>query len=181
MIRTRVGYAGGTKKDPAYESLGDHSETIEITYDPRKISYGELLDIFWDGHEPTIPSWSRQYMSIIFFHNEDQRKLAVMTKDREERKRKKKIHTEIVPAGTFWPAEDYHQKYYLRNTPLVMNEFKILYPFSVDFVNSTAAAKVNGFLGGNGTIDDLKADLEDSRLSTAVIDRIIKALKGSSK
>ncbi len=178
MIRTRVGYAGGVKKNPTYENLGDHSETIEVTYDPEKISYGELLSIFWESHEPTIPSWSRQYMSIIFFHNEDQHRLAVTTKDREERKRGKKIHTEIAPAGPFWPAEDYHQKYYLRNTPLVMNEFKNLYPSSVDFVNSTAAARVNGFLGGNGTIDDLKASLKVSRLSPAVIDRIIKGSKG---
>ena len=175
-----MGYAGGTKTNPIYESLGDHSETIEVIYDPRKISYGELLDIFWQSHEPTVSSWSRQYMSIIFFHNEDQRKLAVMTKDRQERTRKRKIHTVIVPAGTFWSAEDYHQKYYLRNVPSLMKEFNTLYPSSADFVNSTAAAKVNGFLGGNGTIGDLKADLESIRLSPDVIDRIMKGSKGAS-
>jgi peptide-methionine (S)-S-oxide reductase len=179
VIRTRVGYAGGTKKDPTYESLGDHSETIEITYDPRKISYTELLDIFWHNHEPTVKSAFRQYMSIIFYHDEEQRKLAVATKDDQEASRKRKVETIIVPAGLFYPAEDYHQKYYLRGKPSVMKEFNALYPSSTDFMNSTEAAKVNGFLGGNGTSGDLKADLEDTRLAPEAIDRIIRELGGT--
>jgi peptide-methionine (S)-S-oxide reductase len=179
VIYTRVGYAGGTKKDPTYESLGDHSETIEVAYDPRIISYAELLDIFWQSHEPTVQSSSRQYMSIIFYHDEEQRKLAVMTKGRQEASRKRKIQTIIVPAGLFYPAEDYHQKYYLRSTPSVMKEFNALYPSSTDFINSTVAAKVNGFLGGNGTIGDLKADLESIKLAHEAIDRIIKGLRGT--
>lgn len=178
MLRTRVGYAGGTKQNPVYENLGDHSETIEITYDPRQISYAELLDVFWQSHEPTIQSFSRQYMSIIFFHNEDQRKLASMTKVRQEALRKREVHTTVVPAGIFWPAEDYHQKYYLRNMPSLMREFNALYPSSADFVNSTAAAKVNGFLGGNGKISELKGALEDSKISPEVIERILKELRG---
>ena len=178
-MHTRVGYAGGTKKDPTYESLGDHAETIEVTYDTRKISYAELLDIFWQSHEPTVQSSSRQYMSIIFYHDEEQRKRAVMTKDRQEASRKRKIQTIFVPAGLFYPAEDYHQKYYLRSTPAVMKEFNALYPSSTDFINSAAAAKVYGFLGGNGTIGDLKTDLETSKLAPEAIDRIIKGLRGT--
>jgi peptide-methionine (S)-S-oxide reductase len=176
VVRTRVGYAGGTKKDPTYESLGDHSETIEVAYDSRRISYAELLDIFWQSHEPTVQSSSRQYMSIIFYHDEEQRKLAVMGKDRQEASRKRKIHTIIIPAGVFYPAEDYHQKYYLRNASSVMKEFNALYPSNIAFINSTAAAKVNGFLGGNGTIGDLKADLESIKLAPEVIDRITRGL-----
>jgi len=79
-----VGYAGGTKKNPTYHSLGDHSETIEIEFDPKKISYKELLDIFWESHEPTVRSFSRQYASFIFFHSEEQKKLAQETKEQLE-------------------------------------------------------------------------------------------------
>ena len=175
MIRTRVGYAGGTKKNPTYESLGDHSETIEVVYDPRKISYAELLDIFWQNHEPTVQPYSRQYMPIVFFHSEEQRKLAARTKDREEAARKRKVLTAILPAGTFWPAEDYHQKYYMRNNSLIMKEFNAIYLSSSDFVNSTAAARVNGLVGGNGTVARLRADLKELNFAPEVVDRIIKA------
>jgi len=118
-------------------------------------------------------------MSIIFYHNEEQRKFALTTKDHQEASRKRKIQTIIVPAGLFYPAEDYHQKYYLRSAPAVMKEFNALYPSSTDFINSTAAAKVNGFLGGNGTIEDLKADLESTKLAPEAIDLIMKGLKGT--
>lgn len=150
-----------------------------MSYDPRKISYAELLDIFWQSHEPTVQSSSRQYMSIIFYHDEEQRRRAVMTKEDQEASRKRKVQTIIISAGLFYPAEDYHQKYYLRGKPSVMKEFNALYSSSTDFVNSTATAKVNGFLGGNGTIGDLKADLEDMKLAPDVIDRIIRDLSGT--
>jgi peptide-methionine (S)-S-oxide reductase len=118
-------------------------------------------------------------MSIIFYHDEEQRRRAVLTKDRQEASRKRKVQTIIISAGLFYPAEDYHQKYYLRSKPSVMKEFNALYSSSTDFVNSTATAKVNGFLGGNGTIGDLKADLEDMKLAPDVIDRIIIGLSGT--
>ena len=79
IIRTRVGYSGGSKKNPTYYDLGGHTETIQIDYDPKKITYEELLDIFWESHEPTL-SLSSQYASIIFFHNEEQKKIAKKSK-----------------------------------------------------------------------------------------------------
>ena len=68
MIRTRVGYAGGTTNNPTYRALGDHAETIQVDYDPTQISYEELLEAFWTSHSPTSRPWSRQYASIIFYH-----------------------------------------------------------------------------------------------------------------
>ena len=76
MVRTRVGYAGGTTDNPTYYKIGDHSETIQIDYDPSVISYRQLLDVFWNGHNCTLRSPTRQYMSIVFYHNEQQRQLA---------------------------------------------------------------------------------------------------------
>jgi peptide-methionine (S)-S-oxide reductase len=104
-------------------------------------------------------------MSIIFFHTEDQRRLATETKDRQARERNGKILTEIVPAGEFYPAEAYHQKYYLRQEPDLVKEFKARVPKDDDFMNSTAAARLNGYLGGYGSLEVLQAELEDYGLS----------------
>ena len=105
VVRTRVGYAGGQTKDPTYRSIGDHSETIQIDYDPTRLSYRKLLSIFWQSHDPTSPAWSRQYMSAIFYHNDEQRMLALETRALEEKRRNKRIQTEIVPFGKFYLAE----------------------------------------------------------------------------
>ena len=111
-MRTQVGYAGGTKKNPTYYNLGDHSETIEIEFDPRKVSYEKLLDIFWESHESTAQPFSRQYASFIFFHTDEQKRKAQESKKQVEAKKGKKLFTEIVQAQTFYPAEDYHQEYW---------------------------------------------------------------------
>jgi peptide-methionine (S)-S-oxide reductase len=173
VVRTRVGYAGGTTKDPTYHNLGDHTETIQIEYDPTQISYGELLDVFWSSHNPAGRPWSRQYMSIIFYHNDEQRKLAVATRDREAARIQGQIFTEIVPASEFYPAEAYHQKYRLRQVPDLMKEFSAMYPDDGDFVASTAAARVNGYLAGHGTCEGLQEELSSLGLSPEGGERLL--------
>jgi peptide-methionine (S)-S-oxide reductase len=111
VISTRVGYSGGTKSDPTYQDIGDHSESIEIQYDSGVISYATLLKHFWDQHTPTEQG-KRQYASAIFTHNDEQMRLALESRDREQQKYGQKIITRIEPAGRFYPAEEYHQKYY---------------------------------------------------------------------
>jgi peptide-methionine (S)-S-oxide reductase len=170
VIRTQVGYAGGTKENPTYHDLGDHSETIQIVYDPTRISYEELLDIFWSTHNPTVRPWSRQYASFVFYHDETQRELALKTKAQQEAQRGT-IFTEIVPAGTFYPAEAYHQKYRLQQSAL-MQEFTAIYPNHDDFVASTAAARVNGYLGGAGTCEQLQEEMGSLGLTSAGQDRL---------
>jgi len=172
-VRTRVGYAGGTTENPTYHNLGDHSETIQIEYDPAQISYEELLDVFWSSHDPSTPAWSRQYMSIIFYHDEAQRSLALKTRDRQAAALDREIVTEIVPAGEFYLAEDYHQKYWLQQTPALMAEFEAIYPDEADFVASTAAARVNGYLGGNGTCEGLRAESGELGLSPEGVQRLV--------
>lgn len=152
-----------------------------MTYDPSMISYEQLLQVFWEGHEPTARPWSRQYMSIIFVHSAEQRRLAEETKAREEAKRGRKVYTEIVPAGTFYRAEDYHQKYYLRRYAKLVEELKVLSPESGDFTDTTAAARINGYLGGGGTLDDLKHELERLRVPAAKIEQIVTILKGATR
>lgn len=164
MIRTRVGYAGGDKKNPTYHNLGDHTETIQIDFDPAKITYADLLKIFWESHNPARAAWSRQYMSIIFYHSPEQKKLALESKQAWE-KRWGKIYTEIMPAGDFYLAEDYHQKYLLRQEPSLLAELKAVYPSVQGLVDSTAAARINGYLGGFGDPANLPAVAEKLGLS----------------
>lgn len=165
MIRTRVGYAGGTTENPTYYSLGDHAETVQVEYDPSRISYQELLDVFWAGHNPAQLAWSQQYASVIFYHDEEQLRLAQASKEQYESQCNCRVYSEIVPFTTFYLAEDYHQKYQLRQSPIFMDEFAAIYPDPVDFVNSTVAARVNGYLGGHGTLANLQAEIDDLGLS----------------
>ena len=120
---TRVGYTGGNFPDPSYEDVctdrTGHAEAIELEFDPNEISYKELLDFFWSIHNPTTknrqgPDIGSQYRSTIFYHNPEQEKIARKSKQQldDSNSFQNKIVTEIVPAATFYQAEDYHQKYY---------------------------------------------------------------------
>ena len=110
VIQTRVGYTGGSKKDPTYHRLGDHTEVIEITFNPNKISYKDLLDHFWKQHDATIEH-KTQYRSAIFFHSEEQEKVAKKSLADQEAKMGLKMATKIEKLSTFYEAEAYHQKY----------------------------------------------------------------------
>ena len=159
MVRTRVGYSGGTLDQPTYQKIGDHSETIQIEFDPSRVSFRQLVNIFWRNHDPTRKAWRRQYMSVAFYHDEAQKRIIEETKAQEEDRRKKAIKTEIRPAVKFFRAEDYHQKYYLRQNRLLAGEYRAIYPDGRLFTDSTAVARVNGYLGGNGTPDQLATEL----------------------
>jgi peptide-methionine (S)-S-oxide reductase len=162
-VRTTVGYAGGTTTDPTYRNIGDHTETVEVEYDPSQISYGDLLEVFWHAHSPTSRSWSRQYASLIFYYNDAQKELAEASRTRLQAELGRTVYTEILPAN-FYPAEDYHQKYYLKGTSLA-REYRAIYPEENDFTNSTATARVNGYAAGYGTPETLQAELDDLGLS----------------
>ncbi len=123
VVSTQVGYAGGTKEDPTYREvctdLTGHAEAVEVTYDPSKLSYRDLLKVFWQIHDPTQldrqgPDFGSQYRSAIFFHDAEQESLARDSRDELARsgKYEKPIVTQIVPASEFYRAEEYHQQYY---------------------------------------------------------------------
>jgi peptide-methionine (S)-S-oxide reductase len=140
-----------------------------MDYDPAVISYEQLLDVFWDSHDPTSPSWSRQYMTAVFYHTDEQKKLAEASKVREETRIKSGILTKILPAGQFTRAEGYHQKYRLRQERDLVRELSAVYPKETDFTDSTAAARINGYLDGYGTLDELKEELPGFGLSPRVV------------
>ncbi len=177
VVRTRVGYAGGTLEDPTYHNLGDHAETIQIDYDPTHITYKELLDVFWKSHSPTSKPYSRQYMSAIFYHDEEQKRLALETKTREEDRLGRSVYTEISPYSGFYLAEAYHQKYTLNNQRDFMKEFKAMYPNMQDFINSTAAARVNGYLAGHGSYEGLQTEIDGFGLSAALQHKLLRRVQ----
>jgi methionine-S-sulfoxide reductase len=126
VVSTVAGYTGGHKKNPTYEEVCSgktgHSEAIEILYDPSRVTYEQLLDIFWKNIEPTMLNrqfvdFGTQYRTTIFYHDEEQKRLAEVSKERLEKSGKfyKPIVTEIQPASTFYKAEEYHQQYYKKN------------------------------------------------------------------
>jgi len=123
---TQVGYIGGNLPDPTYEEVctdrTGHAEAVEVDYDPNEISYEELLDVFWNNHNPTTlnrqgPDVGIQYRSAIFYHDEKQKEIAEKSKSKLDSSGKfnDPIVTEITPAPTFYKAEEYHQKYFKKN------------------------------------------------------------------
>lgn len=178
MIRTRVGYAGGVMKDPGYHDLGDHSEAVQIDFDPSRISYGDLVDVFWKGHDPARGSWSRQYRAAIFYHGEEQRKLAEETRDHLASATGHRIFTAIEPYAGFYLAEDYHQKHSLRLFSDLMAEFRTIYPNLKDLINSTAVSRVNGYLGGYGRCESLQKEIEGLGLSPGAREELLSVVCG---
>jgi peptide-methionine (S)-S-oxide reductase len=174
-----VGYAGGTKADPTYRNLGDHAEVVQIDFDPSRISYREMLALFWESHEPTRRPWSRQYMHAVFYHNDAQRRLAEETRDRLAATLRAKIVTQILPYKAFYLAEDYHQKHTLRRFSGLMQEFRDMYPSMQGLINSTAAARVNGYLAGHGTCNRLREEIDRLGVSERGKERLAEIVCGN--
>jgi peptide-methionine (S)-S-oxide reductase len=112
-------------------------------------------------------------MSAVFFHNDEQKQLALETKQHEAASRNGDIFTQILPATTFYLAEDYHQKYWLRQERDLLKEFNKIYPNPQDFIDSTAVARVNGYLAGNGTSEMLQTELHKLGLSPAATKKLV--------
>jgi len=123
VVSTAVGYTGGSFKDPTYKDVCSgktgHAEAVEIEYDPSRVSYEELLSVFWENHDPTTlnrqgPDIGTQYRSAIFFHTPEQKAAAIASKENLQKsgRYKNPISTEITPASRFYRAEDYHQQYF---------------------------------------------------------------------
>ncbi|MBN2075871.1 MAG: peptide-methionine (S)-S-oxide reductase [Dehalococcoidales bacterium] len=165
MIRTRVGYAGGIESNPTYHSIGSHSETIQIEYDPDKVTYEALLDVFGAENSAYLSPYSRQYNSIIFYHDEEQKKLAQESYEKRRTDRPSTVFTEIIPYTGFNYAELYHQKYYLQVERTLLQDALSNYDDLEGFIFSTTAARLNGYVGGYGDPVTLENELESYGLS----------------
>jgi len=165
VIRTRVGYAGGTEPNPTYRNIGSHSETIQIDFEPDKVSYEELLAVFWNANAAYPSSYSRQYNSIIFYHNEQQKTLAEESYKQRREERPGTVFTEIIPYKDFMLAELYHQKYYLQVEQRLMKDALSNLDDFEGFMFSTTAARLNGYVGGYGDPATLEKEIESYGLS----------------
>lgn len=124
VIDAVSGYTGGKVENPTYRQVcghtTGHAEAVEVTFDPAKVDYETLLNVFWQIHDPTQlnrqgPDVGDQYRSAIFTHGDEQERAAIASRDREQRKHSKPIVTQILPAPRFWRAEEYHQRYFEKN------------------------------------------------------------------
>jgi len=155
VIRTKVGYAGGKNPDPpAYRNLGDHTEAVEVQFDPTVISLEQLFGIFWANHDATVQQ-KKQYISAIYYYTDDEKDAALQSKQEVQKLSTKPIVTEIVHVNKFHNAEDYHQKYLLRQSGQLFASLKIT---DVEIITSHVAAKLNGYCGAYGSTTQLEQE-----------------------
>ena len=155
--------------NPSYKDLGDHTETVSLSYDPNVVSFETLLSVFWANHNPTIPS-QRQYRSLILHHNEEQKLSAQKSLMVARQKTSDEIHTEILPAGKYYEAETYHQKYVLQQHPWLITA--LLIQTREDLIKSHACTKLNGYLAGYGSLEDALNEAKRLGLNEKMMDYV---------
>jgi peptide-methionine (S)-S-oxide reductase len=120
VLATQVGYTGWSREQPSYEEVctgrTGHAEAVEVEFDPARVTYDQLLDVFWHEHDPTQlnrqgPDRGTQYRSAVYFNSPEQEAAAAASRDGVQSRTRKQVVTEITPASEFWPAEEYHQRY----------------------------------------------------------------------
>jgi peptide-methionine (S)-S-oxide reductase len=179
VIRTRVGFAGGLAENPTYRSMGDHTETVEVDFNPEMSSFEEILHIFWNNHTSTnrVRYKERQYMSILFYHDEKQKESIFNVKTELEEKRNEQIETEIVPYADFTLAENRHQKYYLKRFSKAAALLNNYYPSADAFTDSTSIARLNGFVREFGTLNSIKEEINEWQISGESRQMVLDLLK----
>ncbi|PTX17437.1 peptide methionine sulfoxide reductase msrA/msrB [Halanaerobium congolense] len=173
VVRTRVGYAGGEMKDPRYTKIGDHTETVQIDYDPDQISYRELVEIFFNSHNAFAEAYSRQYASLILYHNEEQRQTAVEVKENLEAERNREVKTVIKELDRFYLAENYHQKFRLQQKTEFRDHYFEMMSME-EFINSPTISKINGYVSGNGGRDEIIQNIGEFALTDKLQEELLR-------
>uniref|UniRef100_A0AC34RKC3 Peptide-methionine (S)-S-oxide reductase n=2 Tax=Panagrolaimus sp. JU765 TaxID=591449 RepID=A0AC34RKC3_9BILA len=172
VVKTRVGYAGGTAPKPTYQNIQDYTEVIEATFDDQKISYQDLLDYFWTHHDPTDHR-KKQYRSAILYSDDEQKTLAEASFNKVKAA-KPSIETYVQKLDHFYVAEDYHQKYWLRCQPRIFNALNLT---DEQVIDSPLAAKMNAFMAGYDNFDVLQQLKKEYNLD----DGLVKAVEDIAK
>lgn len=181
VIRTRTGYAGGTAEQPTYREMGDHSETVELAFDPAVITFEDLLDVFWNHHNPVnINGYKgRQYLYLILYHNEEQQEAVqtVISRRKKLGSARTETETEVAPCSVFYPAEERHQKYYLKRFPDAVDKLGTLYPSHRELVNSTLAARLNGLAKGCTSLERVAGEIREWPLEPAARQKVLELIR----
>lgn len=181
VIRTRVGYSGGTTPSPTYRQMGDHTETVEIDFDPAILRYEDVLRHFWRNHYPNRDQYKgRQYLSLLRCHGDEQLEVVERVKKEMEAELGERIETDIASFTDFTLAEERHQKYYLKRYPKALEQLKMLYPEPDLLLHSTFAARLSGFVKGFRNKDSLLEELAGWEIepeSQAVLIDLFKNMK----
>ncbi len=156
--------------------MGDHTEAVQLDFDPEQVSYSELLAAFWQAHNPTRPPFSRQYMSLIVCHDAAQRAEAEGSKSLLEQQTGK-IYTEILPASEFYLAENDHQKHYLQRLKPVYQELRARNASLEEFLADSAVMRLNGYAAGIGDAKNLQQELASFNLSSKSQDYLLQHLR----
>lgn len=166
VVRTRVGYAGGTTENPTYRQLGNHTEVVQIDFDPERLAYEDVLRLFWEGHNPSRRRTKRQYRSLLLPATDAQEEAARASKKRHAEATGRPVRTDVERLSRFYMAEDYHQKYRLRRDELLREEFEGMFGGDDEALReSPAVARANGYAAGHGMPEQLEREIGKLGLS----------------
>ncbi|APH13419.1 peptide methionine sulfoxide reductase family protein [Clostridium sporogenes] len=178
VIKTYVGYTGGSTLFPTYNSIGDHLETVEIYYDSSKITFGNLLMVFEKNHNYTTRPNLLQYNSAILYNNENEKELCLNWKKSKEEELKKEVLTKISPIEKFYYGEFYHQKYYVQLEPVIMSNLRSKFSTGNDLISSPLCHKLNAYLAGYSSLKNLNKEIKDFNLSKDAKNRLLSIVEG---
>jgi peptide-methionine (S)-S-oxide reductase len=170
-----VGYTGAKLANPTYRRMGGHAEAFQLDFDPTRVSYEELLALFWKQHHPHQESYGRQYRIAAFPGDAAQLAAAEASKAAIAEQTKRPVLTAIEPLETFWLAEDYHQKYSLRRHSDLLAAFHAYSPR--ELVDSTVAARLNSYVAGHGTREQLAAEIDSFGLTESMRSRLARSVE----
>lgn len=196
VVRTKVGYAGGSTMNPTYKEMGDHTETVQIEFDDLILPYEEIVRLFWDQHNPSnINCYNgRQYQSLLFHHDAEQKAVIDAELERRQREGLGRPDTEILPYADFHPAEERHQKYYVKRYPNAVAALENLsgsgsesgdgrsdgrgdgHGDDAAWTDTTIAARLNGIAKGYSSMERLKSELASWPMSGTERDVLMRTL-----
>ncbi|MFF2482298.1 peptide-methionine (S)-S-oxide reductase MsrA [Paenibacillus sp. NPDC058071] len=178
VISTQTGYAGGAAEYPTYRNMGDHTETVQLRFDPSKLPFESIVRLFWNSHNPNNINGYKgdQYKSLLFWQTEEQRDaIGRVLQERNERG-ETGAETEVCPYEHFWPAEDRHQKYYLKRYPDAVRQLELLFLHLDAPMETTLAARLNGVAKGYANLSAVKDEIADSDIDEGEKERLIAAI-----
>lgn len=177
IVRTRVGFSGGNSPYPTPRNKKDHTETVQLDFNPEVISYHTLLNHFFLNHNPNRKKYrDREYISIILYHSEEQRQIAEKIKKEQESFKKTDIQTEITLFENFTMAENRQQKWHIKRVAKAMEELKKIYQTEEEFIHATLPARLNSHAKGYGNLEETKKEIQTWKIEETKMKSLLTVL-----